>query len=169
MEVIREECGASRKAVQDWLAWLREAKLMLTAYDLPARAPRPVRRTDWTPYSTVKGPRPADYSKLVTAEGRRVAAQLPRHLTADIGRGYTDDSDMAVLDALLAKARQRVRARLPVGWVRMPDLRAVPGCDGAPRACARLLASGAIEWDWSMRTHEVRLAPEVAQAWGVPC
>jgi len=170
MEAIMAECGASRKAVQDWLAELRAAGLMLTCYDLPGRQARARRqpRTDWTPYSTVRGPRPADYARLVTDAGRQVARQLPAALTPDIGRHYRDDSDMAVLAAILHHARDCAAKGLPP-IMRMSALKAVPGCDGAPRVCARLEASGVITADWHMRTYTVQLAPEVARAWGVRC
>jgi hypothetical protein len=41
--------------------------------------------------------------------------------------------------------------------------------DDAPRACARLAASGAITAEWEARGRRIRLDPEVARAWGVGC
>jgi hypothetical protein len=41
--------------------------------------------------------------------------------------------------------------------------------DDAPRACARLAASGAVVADWQARGWLVRLDAEVARTWGVGC
>ncbi len=164
MDRVIEESGVSRKGVQEWLTALRASGLMLTAYDTPSRVPR---TRDLTPWAANRGPRPVDYSKLLTDLGRRVAAQLPAVVELTVGRAQADEADMGVLAALLRQAREYAAAGAPDPGRRTSDLRQV--VDDAPRACARLEASGAIVADWECRGRRIRLDPEVARAWGVGC
>lgn len=166
LEAIMEEAKVTRKGVQEWLTALRAAGLMRTAHDTPARV---ARKPDPTPYASARGPRPVDYSRLLTDKGRAVVAQLPAVVEVVTGRATADDVDMSVLSALLRHARERAAVGTPDDGMRLSALREVPGCDHAPRACARLERSGAIVKDWENRGWRVWLAPEVARAWGVPC
>jgi hypothetical protein len=159
-----EEAGVVRKTVQDWLAALRGAGLMLTAHDLPSRVPR---KPDPTPYASARGPRPVDYSRLVTTAGRAVVAQLPAVLQPVVGRAREDEADMGVIAVLLRRERQAAGVGAEVQGMRTSELRQL--VDDAPRACSRLAASGAVVADWQARGWLVRLDPEVARAWGVGC
>jgi hypothetical protein len=162
MERVMEEAGVTRKTVQDWLAALRGAGLMLTAHEAPDRAPR---TRDLRPWASLRGPRPVDYSRLLTDAGRAVVAQLPAVVAPVVGRAREDEADMGVLAVLLRRERQAVAAGLPAEGMRTSELRQL--VDDAPRACGRLAASGAIVADWDCRGRRIRLAPEVARAWGV--
>ena len=164
MEVIQTEASVTRKTVQDWLAALRGAGLMLTAHDAPARV---ARAQDLRPWASLRGPRPVDYSRLVTDAGRAVVAQLPRVVEVVSGRARTDDADMEVLAVLLRRQRQRVACGLQVEGMRTTELRQL--VDDAGRACSRLEASGAITVEWEARGWRVWLDREVARAWGVGC
>ena len=162
LETVMEEAGVVRKTVQDWLAALRGAGLMLTAHDLPSRV---ARRPDPTPYASARGPRPVDYSRLVTPAGRAVVAQLPAVVAPVVGRAREDEADMGVLAVLLRRERQAAGVGVAVEGMRTSELRQL--VDDAPRACGRLAASGAIVADWDCRGRRIRLDPEVARAWGV--
>lgn len=164
MDVLQAEAGVTRKTVQDWLAAVRGAGLMLTAHEAPDRA---VRSRDLRPWASLRGPRPVDYSRLVTDAGRAVVAQLPAVVEAVSGRAREDEADMGVLAVLLRRTRQRVACGLPVEGMRTTELRQL--VEDAGRACARLEASGAIVADWECRGRRIWLAPEVARAWGVGC
>jgi hypothetical protein len=164
LETVMEEAGVTRKGVQEWLAALRGAGLMLTAHDLPSRV---ARRPDPTPYASARGPRPVDYSRLVTPAGRAVVAQLPAVVAPVVGRAREDEADMGVLAVLLRRERQAAAVGLRAEGMRTSELRAM--VDDAGRACARLAASGAITAEWEARGRRIRLDPEVARAWGVGC
>jgi hypothetical protein len=164
MERVMEEAGVTRKTVQDWLAALRGAGLMLTAHEAPDRAPR---TRDPRPWASLRGPRPVDYSRLVTDAGRAVVAQLPAVVAPVVGRAREDEADMGVLAVLLRRERQAAAVGLPAQGMRTSELRQL--VDDAPRACARLEASGAIVAEWEARGRRIRLAAEVARAWGVGC
>ena len=164
MDDIMQEAGVTRKGVQDWLAALRGAGLMLTAHDLPSRV---ARRPDPTPYASARGPRPVDYSRLVTPAGRAVVAQLPAVVAPVVGRAREDEADMGVLAVLLRRERQAAGVGAEVQGMRTSELRQM--VDDAPRACGRLAASGAIVAEWEARGRRIRLHPEVARAWGVGC
>jgi hypothetical protein len=164
LETVMEEAGVTRKGVQEWLAALRGAGLMLTAHDLPSRV---ARRPDPTPYASARGPRPVDYSRLVTPAGRAVVAQLPAVVAPVVGRAREDEADMGVLAVLLRRERQAAAVGLRAEGMRTSELRAM--VDDAGRACARLAASGAVVADWQARGWLVRLDAEVARAWGVGC
>jgi hypothetical protein len=164
MDDIMQEAGVTRKTVQDWLAALRGAGLMLTAHDAPDRQPR---TRDTRPWASLRGPRPVDYSRLVTPAGRAVVAQLPAVVAPVVGRAPEDEADMGVLAVLLRRERQAAAVGLPAEGMRTSELRQL--VDDAGRACGRLAASGAIVADWEARGRRIRLAPEVARAWGVGC
>ena len=164
LETVMEEAGVTRKGVQEWLAALRGAGLMLTAHDLPSRV---ARRPDPTPYASARGPRPVDYSRLVTPAGRAVVAQLPAVVAPVVGRAREDEADMGVLAVLLRRERQAAGVGAEVQGMRTSELRQM--VDDAPRACGRLAASGAIVAEWEARGRRIRLDPEVARAWGVGC
>jgi hypothetical protein len=164
MDLLREEAGVTRKTVQDWLAAVRGAGLMLTAHESPDRA---VRSRDLRPWASLRGPRPVDYSRLLTDAGRAVVAQLPAVVEAVSGRAREDEADIGVLAVLLRRARQATGAGRPVEGLRTSELRQV--VEDAGRACGRLEAAGAIVVDWECRGRRIRLAPEVARAWGVGC
>jgi hypothetical protein len=164
MERVMEEAGVTRKTVQDWLAALRGAGLMLTAHEAPDRAPR---TRDLRPWASLRGPRPVDYSRLLTDAGRAVVAQLPAVVAPVVGRAREDEADMGVLAVLLRRERQAAGAGVAVEGMRTSELRQL--VDDAPRACARLAASGAITAEWEARGRRIRLDPEVARAWGVGC
>lgn len=162
MDRVMEEASVTRKTVQDWLAALRGAGLMLTAHDAPARI---ARAQDLRPWAANRGPRPVDYSRLVTDAGRAVVAQLPRVVGVVSGRARADDADMEVLAVLLRRARQHVATKVKPEGMRTTELRQL--VDDAGRACSRLEASGAIIVDWECRGRRIWLHPEVARAWGV--
>jgi hypothetical protein len=164
MERVMEEAGVTRKTVQDWLAALRGAGLMLTAHEAPDRAPR---TRDLRPWASLRGPRPVDYSRLLTDAGRAVVAQLPAVLQPVVGRAREDEADMGVIAVLLRRERQAAGVGLRAEGMRTSELRAM--VDDAGRACARLAASGAITAEWEARGRRIRLDPEVARAWGVGC
>lgn len=164
MERLMQEAGVTRKTVQDWLAAVRGAGLMLTAHESPDRA---VRSRDLRPWAGNRGPRPVDYSRLLTDSGRAVVAQLPAVVAPVVGRAREDEADMGVLAVLLRRARQHVACGLQVEGMRTTELRQL--VEDAGRACGRLEVSGAIVVDWECRGRRIRLAPEVARAWGVGC
>ncbi len=164
MERIQTEAGVTRKTVQDWLAAVRGAGLMLTAHEAPARVPR---TRDLTPWAANRGPRPVDYSRLLTDAGRAVVAQLPAVVEVVSGRAREDEADMGVLAVLLRRERQRVACGLRVEGMRTTELRQL--VDDAGRACSRLEASGAIVVEWEARGWRVWLEPELARAWGAAC
>jgi hypothetical protein len=164
MDDIMQEAGVVRKTVQDWLAALRGAGLMLTAHDAPDRAPR---TRDTRRWASLRGPRPVDYSRLLTDAGRAVVAQLPAVVAPVVGRAREDEADMGVLAVLLRRERQAAAVGLRAEGMRTSELRAM--VDDAGRACARLEASGAIVAEWDCRGRRIRLAAEVARAWGVGC
>jgi hypothetical protein len=108
-----------------------------------------------------------DYSRLLTDAGRAVVAQLPAVVAPVVGRAREDEADMGVLAVLLRRERQAAGAGVAVEGMRTSELRQL--VDDAPRACARLAASGAITAEWEARGRRIRLDPEVARAWGVGC
>jgi len=164
MDVIMAEAGVVRKTVQDWLAALRGAGLMLTAHDAPDRQPR---TRDTRRWASLRGPRPVDYSRLVTPAGRAVVAQLPAVVAPVVGRAREDEADMGVLAVLLRRERQAAAVGAEVQGMRTSELRQL--VDDAGRACSRLAASGAVVADWQARGWLVRLDAEVARTWGVGC
>jgi hypothetical protein len=164
MERVMEEAGVVRKTVQDWLAALRGAGLMLTAHDAPDRQPR---TRDTRRWASLRGPRPVDYSRLLTDAGRAVVAQLPAVVAPVVGRAREDEADMGVLAVLLRRERQAAAVGLRAEGMRTSELRAM--VDDAGRACSRLAASGAVVADWQARGWLVRLDAEVARTWGVGC
>lgn len=164
MDRVMEEASVTRKTVQDWLAAVRGAGLMLTAHESPDRA---VRSRDLRPWAANRGPRPVDYSRLVTDAGRAVVAQLPAVVEAVSGRAQADEADMGVLAVLLRRERQHVATKVKPEGMRTTELRQL--VEDAGRACGRLEAAGAIVVDWECRGRRIRLAPEVARAWGVGC
>lgn len=164
MDVIQNEAGVTRKTVQDWLAAVRGVGLMLTAHESPDRA---IRSRDLRPWASLRGPRPVDYSRLLTDSGRAVVAQLPAVVEAVSGRAQADEADMGVLAVLLRRERQHVATKVKPEGMRTTELRQL--VEDAGRACGRLEASGAIVVDWECRGRRIRLAPEVARAWGVGC
>ena len=164
MDDIMQEAGVTRKTVQDWLAALRGAGLMLTAHDAPDRQPR---TRDTRRWASLRGPRPVDYSRLVTPAGRAVVAQLPAVVAPVVGRAREDEADMGVLAVLLRRERQAAGVGAEVQGMRTSELRQL--VDDAGRACSRLAASGAVVADWQARGWLVRLDAEVARTWGVGC
>jgi hypothetical protein len=108
-----------------------------------------------------------DYSRLLTDAGRAVVAQLPAVVAPVVGRAREDEADMGVLAVLLRRERQAAGVGAEVQGMRTSELRQL--VDDAPRACARLAASGAITAEWEARGRRIRLDPEVARAWGVGC